>query len=290
MRRSAISWIRSLTGCPHPAGARRRSDMTSVLAAGVTACQGGKADLDSESSVWDWSQCEAGVVGGGDGGDDGEAEAMPVAVAGASAAELLEGFKERADLGLGDDRSGVGDRWEERGGAGPGGRGDLSVVVVVADGVVEEVGDQSLGEFGIACGGAAAMLAWTWSPGRRARSVRPGSGSGGRSPRGRGAPGRSRPRSLVARVRSESMSRSWSAPETRSFSQTPRRVSRVVPGSARATWSRVRSTVSGVRSSWEAFATNRRWDSKDVSSRSSRSLRVMPSSLNSSSGPSRARR
>src|SRR5580704_15142048 len=77
---------------------------------------------------------------------------MPVALAGGLAAELLKGFEEPADLGVGDDRPGVGDRQEGPSGASPGGQGDASVVVVVADGVVEEVGDQSLGELGIAYG------------------------------------------------------------------------------------------------------------------------------------------
>ncbi len=47
---------------------------------------------------------------------------------------------------------------------------------------------------------------------------------------------------------------------------------------------------SGVRSSWEASATNRRWPANAVSSRASMASKVSPSSLSSSSGPSRARR
>ena len=50
---------------------------------------------------------------------------------------------------------------------------------------------------------------------------------------------------------------------------------RSASGSASATWSRVRSAVSGVRSSWEALATKCRCDSNDASSRSNRSSRVL---------------
>ena len=61
-------------------------------------------------------------------------------------------------------------------------------------------------------------------------------------------------------------------------------------GSARATWSRVRSAVRGVRSSCEALATNRRCDSNDASSRPNRLSRVSPSSANSSARLPRATR
>ncbi len=52
----------------------------------------------------------------------------------------------------------------------------------------------------------------------------------------------------------------------------------------------VRMTVSGVRSSCEAFATNRRWAANARSSRSSMSSKVSASSLSSSLAPVRASR
>ena len=61
----------------------------------------------------------------------------------------------------------------------------------------------------------------------------------------------------------------------------------VLVGLAMATSIRVRIEVSGVRSSCEALATNRRWLAKARSSRSSMSSKVSASSLSSSSGPSR---
>jgi len=61
-------------------------------------------------------------------------------------------------------------------------------------------------------------------------------------------------------------------------------------GSARATCSSVRWPASGVRSSCEAFATKWRCDSNEASRRPKRSSSVLPSSLSSSSGPSRPRR
>ena len=50
-------------------------------------------------------------------------------------------------------------------------------------------------------------------------------------------------------------------------------------GLASATSASERITVSGLRSSWLAFATKRRWESKDCSSRSSMSSKVRASSL-----------
>ena len=60
-------------------------------------------------------------------------------------------------------------------------------------------------------------------------------------------------------------------------SRRPIAASRVASGSASATCSRVRSAVSGVRSSWEALATKCRCAWNDASSRANRSLSVSPS-------------
>ncbi len=58
--------------------------------------------------------------------------------------------------------------------------------------------------------------------------------------------------------------------------------------SPRVTSTSVRITASGVRSSWLAFATKRRWLSKAASSRASIASNVSASSFSSSGGPSSA--
>ncbi len=98
------------------------------------------------------------------------------------------------------------------------------------------------------------------------------------------------PPSPLARVSSASRRRCWWMPDSRSSWPVVRHCWMVVPGLRSATCSRVRSRVSGVRSSWEALATKCRWEAKEVSRRASRSLRVPASSLNSSSGPARVSR
>ena len=93
---------------------------------------------------------DGGVVGGGDGSDDGEAEAVAVFVVGAAGVEALERLEEPVDLAGRDDRAGVGHR--EHGFAVGGVGGDLHVPAgdVVADGVVDEVGDEAFDESGVA--------------------------------------------------------------------------------------------------------------------------------------------
>ena len=61
-------------------------------------------------------------------------------------------------------------------------------------------------------------------------------------------------------------------------------------GLAVVTSIRVRISVSGVRSSWEAFAMNRRWLANAASSRASIASKVSASSLSSSGGPASASR
>lgn len=75
-------------------------------------------------------------------------------MAGALSAELLEGFEETADFAFGYDRSAVHNREEWQPGASPGGHQDLPVVVVMAVGVLDEVGDEPLREVGVADGGS----------------------------------------------------------------------------------------------------------------------------------------
>ena len=63
------------------------------------------------------------------------------------------------------------------------------------------------------------------------------------------------------------MSCAWSLPASMASWQAARSEPRVMSGSARATWRRVWLSMSGVRRSWEALATKRRWDSKAASRR-----------------------
>ena len=86
------------------------------------------------------------------------------------------------------------------------------------------------------------------------------------------------------------MRRACSSLEASTSSAVERHAAIVVSGSSSATCRRVRSAVRGVRSSWEALATKCRCASNAASRRPNRSSRVSPSSLSSSSGPSRARR
>ena len=64
----------------------------------------------------------------------------------------------------------------------------------------------------------------------------------------------------------------------------------VLTGLAMATSIKVRADVSGVRSSWAALATNRRWLAKARSRRAIMSSKVSASSLSSSSAPSKPMR
>ena len=60
------------------------------------------------------------------------------------------------------------------------------------------------------------------------------------------------------------MSWAWSLPASIASWQAARSESRLMAGSARATWSRVWLSMSGVRSSWEALATKWRWAEEPV--------------------------
>ena len=100
---------------------------------------------------------------------------------------------------------------------------------------------------------------------------------------------RSRPLWPLARVRRASMRLSCCRLEARSSRPVDFQTSGV-EGSPRATCTRVRSRVSGVRSSWEALATKCRCASNAASRRAKRSSRVSPSCLNSSSAFSSANR
>jgi hypothetical protein len=82
-------------------------------------------------------------VGGGDGADDGQAEAVAVAASGARA-EALEGPEQAVDFGGRDDLPRAGHRQDGAGVAGRGGDMDVPTGDVVPDGVVDQVGGQLL--------------------------------------------------------------------------------------------------------------------------------------------------
>jgi hypothetical protein len=56
---------------------------------------GGEADLDVQAAIWAGVRGDVGAVGGGDGGDDGQAKPVPVAIAGPGS-EPLEGLEQPA--------------------------------------------------------------------------------------------------------------------------------------------------------------------------------------------------
>ena len=93
-----------------------------------------------------------------------------------------------------------------------------------------------------------------------------------------------------ARTRKLSSSRSTWSSSARIRAASVAVVAGTGPGLARATSREARIVVSGVRSSWEALATKRRWASKEPSRRPRRSSMVSARSFTSSPGPLMARR
>jgi hypothetical protein len=75
---------------------------------------------------------------------EAEPDPDPVAVIGAVCAEALEGLEEPLDLVLGDGRTGVGDGEHGPARSGRGRDVDVAVRLVVAERVVEQVGDELL--------------------------------------------------------------------------------------------------------------------------------------------------
>ena len=167
---------------------------------------------------------------------------------------------------------------------------DAAAGDVVADGVVDEVRDQALAQARVARdrrGVEARVDAQVASFGPlRGGRAGPRASTAARS----NGSWWSRPRWLRESVSSASISRSCCSPAASTRAQRLAQRSTVASGSASATSTSVRSSVSGVRSSCEALATNWRWASNEASRRSSRPLNVFPSCLSSSSGPSSASR
>ena len=70
----------------------------------------GKADPDIKATALSRADVEGGLVGPGDGRDDGQAEAKAVVAGSPLGGQPLERLEQPADLGGGDDGPGVGDR------------------------------------------------------------------------------------------------------------------------------------------------------------------------------------
>jgi hypothetical protein len=104
----------------------------------------GEGDINGKAAVGQGPCPDGGAVGGGDGADDGQAQAVAAVAAGGARAEPLEGLEQAVELGCGDDLPGVGHRQD--GVTAAGRRGDLDVPAgdVVLDGVVDQVGGQLL--------------------------------------------------------------------------------------------------------------------------------------------------
>src|ERR1700722_8442174 len=98
----------------------------------------------------------------GDGLDDRQSQSVSTVVVGTGAVEALEGFEETLDLFGVNGGAGVGDSEDGAVVSGRGGDLNISAGGVVADCVVEQVGDQALEESWIAGG---------WSCGQRCAYV-----------------------------------------------------------------------------------------------------------------------
>src|SRR5580658_11078826 len=108
--------------------------------------RGEESDVDLETASGPGARRGGGAVGGGDGADDGQAEAVAAVAAGRARAQPLEGLEQAVDLGRRDDLPGVGHRQDCAAVAGRGGDPDVPAGDVVADAVVDQVGDQLLNQ------------------------------------------------------------------------------------------------------------------------------------------------
>lgn len=102
---------------------------------------GGEGDVNGQATAGRSLGSDGGAVGGGDGADDGQADAMAVAVVCAPCVEPLEGLEQPVDLAGRDYRPSAGNRQDSAAVAGSGGDLDGPARDVVADGVVDQVGD-----------------------------------------------------------------------------------------------------------------------------------------------------
>jgi hypothetical protein len=193
-------------------------------------------------------------MGVGDGADDGQAEPVAVRVAGPVVDEPLERLEElpgpirwHCRPGIGDGQDGVVPR-------GFGADRHAAAGDVVADRVVDEVGGQPLGQVRVAAHDGPAERGVQPQPAACGlRALRPE-----RPVRDVGQVELVRPVQAVlggGEVSRASTRRSCCSPAVIRSSQVPRRSAAVAPGSASATSSSARLSVSGVRSSWDAGET-----------------------------------
>jgi hypothetical protein len=112
-----------------------------------------EGNVDGQAAGGPGLRGDGGAVGGGYGPDDGQTETVAATAAGAARAEPLEGLEQAVDLGGRDDLPGAGHRQDGVNTADPGRDLDVPAGDVVADGVVDQVGHQSLDQEGIAVEG-----------------------------------------------------------------------------------------------------------------------------------------
>src|ERR1700722_5766032 len=100
----------------------------------------GEADADIKAAAAAGADGEGGLVGPGDGRDDGQAEAKAVVASGPLGGQSLERLEKPADLGGGDDRPGVSDRERRAAAARCHINAEIPAGQVVTQRVVDQVG------------------------------------------------------------------------------------------------------------------------------------------------------
>jgi hypothetical protein len=68
----------------------------------------GEADLDGEAALWQWGDGDGGVVGGGNGAHDRQAETVVPVISSGTVAESMERLKQPLDLRRWDEGPGIG--------------------------------------------------------------------------------------------------------------------------------------------------------------------------------------
>ena len=122
----------------------------------VPAGAGWEVHFDAEAAACAELDLEAGVMGGGDRADNGQAEPMTIGVAGAVRADPLKWLEEPADLVFRNRRPGVGDSQDGVVVTGLGVHLDVASGQVITDCVVNQVGGHPLGQVWIPVDGGMA--------------------------------------------------------------------------------------------------------------------------------------
>src|ERR1700722_12013815 len=132
---------------PHDPTLSTRSRWGWILGAGGGV--GGKGDRDGQTAFRAGKDLEAGSVGLGNVGDDGQAETEPARVGGPVRGAALKGLQESADLVRRHRGSGIGHGERDCSGAGGEGHLDGSASDVVTDGIADHVGHQLVQKAGV---------------------------------------------------------------------------------------------------------------------------------------------